>query len=230
MRASEFINETGGTGRVVKGVNTTPDVGPNEITKQAAKFKIRVNKDGYPPVARSDGKTTKLESANIKEDNKWLKAGAVAAALAGTGTGDADHAQISSQIGQNQANYDAAIDADIDKLGSQVQQAGGMVNKFAKGVDSMSGTTAVDTPPGPPPMVEPTFVPKDSQWFVDAKAKWLETNPSVSQINKFNKTISYWNKEVAANGRSIRMKAVQEIANWLRDPSNAGIGFNKSKL
>jgi hypothetical protein len=52
----ESLNETGGTGRVVKGVNTTPDVGPNEITKQAAKFKIRVNRDGYPPVARSDGK------------------------------------------------------------------------------------------------------------------------------------------------------------------------------
>ena len=56
MRASEFITETGGTGRVVKGVNTTPDVGPNEITKQAAKFKMRTDRDGRPPVARSDGK------------------------------------------------------------------------------------------------------------------------------------------------------------------------------
>ena len=56
MRANEFINETGGTGRVVKGVNTTPDVGPNEIPKQAAKFKMRTDRDGRPPVARPDGK------------------------------------------------------------------------------------------------------------------------------------------------------------------------------
>ena len=52
----ESLNETGGTGRVVKGVNTTPDVGPNEIPKQAAKFKMRTDRDGRPPVARSDGK------------------------------------------------------------------------------------------------------------------------------------------------------------------------------
>jgi hypothetical protein len=87
-----FMSEAG-TGRVVKGVNTTPDVGVNEIPRQAAKFKIRVNRDGYPPVARSDGKIPKLESADINEANKWLKAGAVAAALAGAGMGSAARAQ-----------------------------------------------------------------------------------------------------------------------------------------
>ena len=35
-------------GRVVPGVNTTPDVGPDAIKKQAAKFGFKVNKDGYP--------------------------------------------------------------------------------------------------------------------------------------------------------------------------------------
>ena len=54
-----FMSEAG-TGRVVKGVNTTPDVGVNEIPRQAAKFKIRVNRDGYPPVARSNGNIPKL--------------------------------------------------------------------------------------------------------------------------------------------------------------------------
>lgn len=42
------VNEN--TGRIVKGVNTTVDVGPNEISKQAAKFGNKVNKDGYPPI------------------------------------------------------------------------------------------------------------------------------------------------------------------------------------
>ena len=45
---SAFITETGGVGRVVQGVNTSVDVGPNEIKKQAAKFGNVVNKDGLP--------------------------------------------------------------------------------------------------------------------------------------------------------------------------------------
>jgi hypothetical protein len=35
-------------GRIVKGVNTTPDVGPDEIARQAAKFGFSVSKDGIP--------------------------------------------------------------------------------------------------------------------------------------------------------------------------------------
>jgi len=44
----EDVNETAGVGKVVPGVNTTIDVGPNEITKQAAKFGNKVDKDGKP--------------------------------------------------------------------------------------------------------------------------------------------------------------------------------------
>ena len=43
-------------GRIVKGVNTTVDVGPEEIKKQSAKFGNRVDKDGFPPFLRTDGK------------------------------------------------------------------------------------------------------------------------------------------------------------------------------
>jgi hypothetical protein len=49
-----------GVGKIVKGVNTTPDVGVDEIPRLAAKFKIKVDRNGYPPVARSDGKIPKL--------------------------------------------------------------------------------------------------------------------------------------------------------------------------
>ena len=45
---SNTVNEAGGVGRVVPGINTTVDVGPNEITKQAKKFGNDVNKDGFP--------------------------------------------------------------------------------------------------------------------------------------------------------------------------------------
>ena len=44
----ESVKETGGVGKVVPGVNTSVDVGPNEIKKQAAKFGNAVDKDGVP--------------------------------------------------------------------------------------------------------------------------------------------------------------------------------------
>ena len=53
------INEDG---RIVKGVNTTVDVGPNEITKQAKKFGNSVSKDGVPPTL---SKKVKGKSTNV---------------------------------------------------------------------------------------------------------------------------------------------------------------------
>ena len=44
----ESINEAAGVGRVVKGVNTTVDVGPNEIIKQVKKYGNDVDRDGKP--------------------------------------------------------------------------------------------------------------------------------------------------------------------------------------
>jgi hypothetical protein len=43
-------------GLVIPNVNTTVDVGPDAIQKQAAKFKIKVTKNGVPPLARPDGR------------------------------------------------------------------------------------------------------------------------------------------------------------------------------
>lgn len=53
-----IVIECGGTGRIVPGVNTTSDVGPNEIIKQAKKFKFKVSKDGKPPTLKPNGQTT----------------------------------------------------------------------------------------------------------------------------------------------------------------------------
>ena len=49
-------------GRIVKGVNTTADVGTNEIPKQAAKFGNKVDKDGRPPTL---SKKVKGKSTNV---------------------------------------------------------------------------------------------------------------------------------------------------------------------
>lgn len=54
-------------GRIVQGVNTTVDVGVNEIPRQAAKYGNRVTRDGFPPVLNPSGKVSKVvESAYVK--------------------------------------------------------------------------------------------------------------------------------------------------------------------
>lgn len=58
MRFKELIED----GRIVKGVNTTVDVGPDEIKTQAAKFGNRVDRDGRPPTL---SKKVKGKSTNV---------------------------------------------------------------------------------------------------------------------------------------------------------------------
>ena len=55
MRIQELIAEAGGVGKIVKGVNTTPDVHPGEIKRQAAKFGMTVDDESHPPIANPDG-------------------------------------------------------------------------------------------------------------------------------------------------------------------------------
>jgi len=62
MKIVEILNEIGGVGRVVKGVNTTVDVKPGEISRQAAKFGNKVDNMGIPPIANTNGITKVKES------------------------------------------------------------------------------------------------------------------------------------------------------------------------
>ena len=55
MKMSDLYED----GRIVKGVNTTPDVSPNEIKTQAAKFGNTVDKDGKPPTLSKKVKGSK---------------------------------------------------------------------------------------------------------------------------------------------------------------------------
>ena len=59
MKVYDILSEDG---RIVKGVNTTVDVGPNEIKTQAAKFGNTVDKDGRPPTL---SKKVKGKSTNV---------------------------------------------------------------------------------------------------------------------------------------------------------------------
>lgn len=51
----DLLGETAGVGKIVKGVNTTADVGVNEIPKQAAKWGFKVSRTGVPPTINTNG-------------------------------------------------------------------------------------------------------------------------------------------------------------------------------
>ena len=54
-----------GVGRIVKGVNTTQDVGVNQTKIEAAKLGSKVDKDGRPPLLH-----TKVAEGRLSKDNK----------------------------------------------------------------------------------------------------------------------------------------------------------------
>lgn len=66
MRWREIIRECGG--KIVKGVNTTVDVQPGEITRQAGKFGNKVDANGLPPVWTGLGHTTGAKDTPNKGD------------------------------------------------------------------------------------------------------------------------------------------------------------------
>jgi len=74
------MNESAGVGKIVKGVNTTVDVGPNEIAIQAAKFGNKVSKDGRPKKNLRESEISnrrvlteaQLQEAMLDSVTKWL--------------------------------------------------------------------------------------------------------------------------------------------------------------
>jgi hypothetical protein len=59
---AELAEQLKEDGRIGKSVNTTVDVGPDEIKRQAAKFGNTVDRDGYPPTM---SKAVKGKSTNV---------------------------------------------------------------------------------------------------------------------------------------------------------------------
>ena len=70
MRISEII-ESAGVGLVVPGVNMPKGMHPDEIKRQAAKFGNRVDDNGRPPIASTNGSDAIGESDDV--DEAWSK-------------------------------------------------------------------------------------------------------------------------------------------------------------
>ena len=116
-------------GRIVKGVNTTADVGPNEIKKQAAKFGNTVDKDGKPPTLSSKvkGKSTNVlfnlgltegYKLQLERDKKML-----VLHIKNTETGH--RTEVRGKLGYESGNYDPNDDLHqlLDTIGKSANIA-----------------------------------------------------------------------------------------------------------
>ena len=68
MRYWEIIKEEG---LVIPGVNTTPDVQPGEIKRQAAKLGFDLDPNGIPPVWTGLSSKTKAKDTAPKDKNPF---------------------------------------------------------------------------------------------------------------------------------------------------------------
>jgi hypothetical protein len=107
-----------GVGRIVKGVNTTVDVGPNEIKTQAAKFGNTVDKDGRPPTMSKavKGKSTNvLYNIGLSEGYKLqLERDRKMLVLNITNTKTGHRTEVRGKLGYESGNYDP--DDDLHQL------------------------------------------------------------------------------------------------------------------
>ncbi len=110
-------------GRIVKGVNTTVDVGPNEIKTQAAKFGNTVDKDGRPPTMSKavKGKSTNvLYNLGLTESYKLqLERDKQMLVLNITNTNTGKRTEVRGKLGYESGNYDPNDDLHqlLDALG-----------------------------------------------------------------------------------------------------------------
>ena len=123
MRLREIFED----GRIVKGVNTTVDVGTDEIKKQAAKFGNTVDKDGVPPTLSKQvkGKSTNvLFNLGLSEGYKLkLERDKELLVLNITDTATGKRTEVRGKAGYESGGYDAK-----DKLHQLLDRVGKSAN------------------------------------------------------------------------------------------------------
>ena len=121
----EHLDE--GVGRIIKGVNTTPDVGVNQTSIEAAKFGNKVDKDGRPPTMSSavKGKSTNvLFNLGLTEGIKLrLERDRDIDVLHIMDTKDEQRIEVRGKKGYESGNYDAQ-----DKLHQVLDRVGKAAN------------------------------------------------------------------------------------------------------
>jgi len=114
MKLNDLLED----GRIVKGVNTTVDVGKDEIKIQSAKFGNTVDKDGFPPILskKVKGKSTNvLFNLGLAEGYKLqLERDKQMLVLNITNTKTGQRTEVRGKPGYETGNYDP--DDDLHQL------------------------------------------------------------------------------------------------------------------
>ncbi len=146
----EHIDE--GVGRIVKGVNTTPDVGVDQTRIEAAKFGNKVDKDGRPPTLSSSvkGKSTNvLFNLGLTEGIKLrLERDRDIDVLHIMDTKDKQRIEVRGKKGYETGNYDAQdkLHQVLDRVG-KAANISELMNGEVVGInpDHPQGTRAIRT-------------------------------------------------------------------------------------
>jgi len=67
------ILDESGVGKIVRGVNTTLDVKPGEIRRQARKMGFTTSTNGIPPKTNSNGKFNQIATKNTGAKSSRIK-------------------------------------------------------------------------------------------------------------------------------------------------------------
>jgi hypothetical protein len=116
-------------GRIVKGVNTTPDVDVDEIPRQAEKFGNKVDKDGFPPTLTTKKKqqsTNVLFNLGLTEGYKLqLERDKHMLVLNITNTETGRRTEVRGKLGYESGNYDPNDDLHqlLDTIGKSANIA-----------------------------------------------------------------------------------------------------------
>jgi hypothetical protein len=150
MRLREIFED----GRIVKGVNTTVDVGPSEIKTQAAKFGNKVDRDGRPPTLskKVKGKSTNiLFNLGLAEGYKLqLERDKELLVLNITDTKTGKRTEVRGKPGYESGNYDPndSLHMLLDKVGKSANISelinGEVVTINPKHPDADNAKTATD--------------------------------------------------------------------------------------
>ena len=207
MKISELSE---GVGRIVKGVNTTVDVGPNQTSIEAAKFGNKVDKDGRPPVMRKNIKgsnTNVLFNLGLAEGIRLkLERDKNMDVLHIQDTKEKHRVEVRGKKGYETNGYDP-----MDKLHQVLDRVGKAAN-----ISELMNGEVIDINPNHPQGARAIRTARDVLQTEDAPrytaAEWaiIEGGHSLYEDVKIDNKDGWgavpWNQEIDYRGLRVKMK------------------------
>lgn len=197
-----------GVGRIVKGVNTTVDVGPNQTSIEAAKFGNKVDKDGRPPTLSSKvkGKSTNvLFNLGLTEGIKLrLERDKHIDVLHIQDTKEKHRVEVRGKKGYESGNYDPK-----DKLHQVLDRVGKAAN-----ISELMNGEVVSINPNHPQGTRAIRTAKDvlqtEDKYTPMELALMEGGHSLYEDVKIDNKDGWgavpWNQEVDYRGLRVKMK------------------------